>query len=274
MCVLQGDRVNSLLSSKYLKVFVSAPRKPLEPCTGLVSPLLSRSDICFCHPSAQTPLCGGYPRLQTQALHTLSRFSLSEWGHRLKCRWTGASWSQPRLLRDPSPWVRRHRRGGVGPSHPGWRGPCLHWEMPCPSDSSHASQGHPQPKRGTVSCPAWPEASGAHPDLRKAMILHQIHSWNRNDLKAPAFQVPLLSFIKIVAMQPVGWFPVRVGFSPPRKCNSLQNHQPLGLTCRRTSCFSSFGSSSLEVHLEWSRSHVEPVSHFPSEERGIWSAFC
>lgn len=36
--VLQRDRVNSLLSSEYLEVFLSAPRSPLELSTGLVSP--------------------------------------------------------------------------------------------------------------------------------------------------------------------------------------------------------------------------------------------
>lgn len=55
-------------------------------------------------------------------------------------------------------------------------------------------------------------ASGAHLDLCKASILSQIHSGNRNELKAGAFQVLPPFFIKIVAVCPAGLFPELISY--------------------------------------------------------------
>lgn len=76
---------------------------------------------------------------------------------------------------------------------------------------------------------------------------HQRQSGMRLDpsLSCRASALPLCSCV----VSNIHFLQVGVLF-PSCDYESLQKHQPLELTCRRTSCCWSFDSSSLEVHLE------------------------
>lgn len=194
MCVLQRDRVQSLSSSKYLKALASAPRSPLDLCPGLVSPLVSGRTS-----AATIPLFKGHCEQGIRC------FNIS-YSERIFFIWRGTQAdaslnsccvSAAPVLGEETPQQRIVAQPPLVDGEDCW------WSEPCLLRQLLCVPGPPWAETWTFR---QPKASAVHPDLHKAIIFHQIPLWNRSELKAPAFQVLPPSFIKIVAIHPVGLF--------------------------------------------------------------------
>lgn len=151
------DRVNSLLSSKYFKAFVSAPRNPQS------------SAVCWCVPfclgqtsAAAIPLLKDTSEQSTHSSKlkfcTVSRHCLYLKG--------GPDWFPCGLMlhggavrAQPVPWVRRYRRGGAELRPLLGRELCWRWEVSCLLTAAACARAILGQNVG-LPCPACPDFWG------------------------------------------------------------------------------------------------------------------